>query len=441
MVTILLIADQNRLERLFDFTKDYPQIDLRISRSLRQGIQDISERPPALLFIQNHLSGLSGEIIVRHLLAETAAGRPRVTLFCEAGDSSVDNSLATALDVSLSDEELTSAIIGIIAGSEAADGAIEAPLAPSAEMPVDTPSAPLPSKEPEPESNLVELSGPSFISDSVATANDTSPSPPAATPFDQQLQSALEQAPQPVPLTEIEEHLAEESAGHSATARHMASPASRQPKRQASILRYRAALVGIAAAAIIGIGFFFVGSPNKPSTAPLATLPKQATVKPPPPPVPANGGPTAKATPAPGSAATLPSPPTPKAPAPTTQPATGGLTTLPAFIPRQRVDKTYAAKHPGWERYHGTRTEFRVYRTNGTIKAIQAIDRSGLGIPESFMRGSLRQMTGDDRISVTDRQQSSGFLIEKGTVTSGARVVVYRNGPQRAVRAFVVYFQ
>lgn len=443
MVTILLIADNPRLERLFDFTKDYPQIDLRISRSLRQGIQDIGERPPALLFIQNHLSGLSGEIIVRHLLAGAEGTPPQVALFGETGGSSAD-ALAAYLDLSLSDEELTAAVIRIITASETGVDA-PPPLLPATPAVASAatengatgqPTPPPDESRPESPGDQSEPAGIASVTTLPAAEEGPSLPSPADSMFDRQLQSALEQAPQPVPLAAIEEHLAEETIA-APLAEAGNAPAGHQERHAVASVVRRASIVGVLAVA--GIILFFVVSPHKPSPP---TPAKRPVTKPRPSvPTTLNGIAGVKQVPPP-AVAPSPRPAAPVAAAPPTPPASGGLTKLPAFIPRQPPDKAYAANHPGWERYRGVRTEFRVYRSNEMIKAVQAIDRSGRGIPESFMRGSLRQMTGSERIAVSDRQQQGAFSIEKGTTVSGARVVVYRKGGSHgAIRAFVVYFQ
>ncbi len=129
MVTILLIADQDRLEKLFDFVRDYPQIRFRVSRSLRQGSQDIVAEPPDILFVQNHLSGLSGEIIARHLIGQVEGMRPRVVLFGEAAKQMAgQDPLDVCLDIARTDEELTAAIIGIISAAPSPAVAEEPPL-------------------------------------------------------------------------------------------------------------------------------------------------------------------------------------------------------------------------------------------------------------------------------------------------------------------------
>ena len=141
VVTILLIADQDRLEKLFDFVRDSPQIRFRISRSLRQGTQDITDEAPDILFVQNHLSGLSGEIIARHLMGQVEGTRPRVVLFGETGQQpSAQGPLDACLDIARTDEELTAAIIGIITETPSPPPIDEAPPVVQAEGPTPAPA-------------------------------------------------------------------------------------------------------------------------------------------------------------------------------------------------------------------------------------------------------------------------------------------------------------
>jgi hypothetical protein len=131
--------------------------------------------------------------------------------------------------------------------------------------------------------------------------------------------------------------------------------------------------------------------------------------------------------------------PAPKSP----EPRAGegkGLAKLPSFIPREGHDRDYGKSHPGWERYRGARTEFKVYRDGTAIRAIQAIDRSGVGSPETFFRGALGQMTNTREFTLESKETQGKFRVEKGSVTGGARLVIYRTVPKGAIRAFVVHF-
>lgn len=422
VVTILLIADQDRLEKLFDFVRDTPQIRFRVSRSLRQGIQDITEEAPNILFVQNHLSGLSGEIIARHLLGQVEGTKPLVVLFGETGQQpSALGPLDACLDLARTDEELTAAIIGIIA---------------------DTPSPP--TLDETPPAVLAQESAPAPVADEFPTRSAA----PPETPFDQKLKTVIEQAPEPVPLAEMEDTV-------SLTGAAAAPP--RPPRRRYSAAagaRNRSPLLwaGAAAIAVAAVGAsILLRSPTVPSSeqspkpaAPAAVRPAAESVAPlPAPGPPESSAPTAQAVTSPATPAPQPPPPQP-APAakPQEPPAakTKGLAQLPSFIPREGHDRDYGKSHHGWERYRGVRTEFKVYRDETAIRAIQAIDRSGVGIPESFFRGALSQMTNAREFTLESKETRGKFQVEKGSVPGGARLVIYRTVPKGAIRAFVVHF-
>ncbi|WP_298271646.1 hypothetical protein [Geobacter sp.] len=441
MVTILLIADQDRLERLFNFTGESPRIGFRISRSLRQGILDIAEAPPAFLFIQNHLSGLSGEIIARHLVAEIAGRRPLVTLFGEGnGCVPVPGVVDACLDISRPDEELVAAIIGLISNN--ADSAVES----------SSPSEPVNNAVAPPAAGAGETPPPSDARPKAPATEEPPPKKTEASPFDRTLQSALDDTAAPVSLAELE---------GPATLGLPSEGAAKPPGTSNGVLRSRGrartrqlplylASAGILAAGVI---LFIILMPApKPALSPKSAPANQGAgiaTKPP--------AATASVTAAPpGSAppAKINAPPTSapmvekKAPAalqkhsePAPSRAVRGLATLPGFIPREGLDKKFGTSHPGWERYQGARTEFKIYRESTGIKAVQAIDRSGIGIPESFLRGAIAQMTRTRDFTIGEREIQGKFQVEKGTVASGARLVIYRTGPKGSIRAFVVYFQ
>jgi len=449
VITILLIADQDRLEKLFDFVRDTPQIQFRVSRSLRQGIQEITGAAPDILFVQNHLSGLSGEIIARHLLDQVEGTRPRVVLFGETGQQPPARGLLEAcLDIARTDEELTAAIIGIIAETPSPP-AIESPSSPvQAEEPAPAPfgdelstiSPPAPTPVPP----LPDLPVPAtdMVEDLFAPKEPIAPKPPE-TPFDQKLKTVIEQAPEPVPLTEMEEVVSFTGATTEPPLPPGRQPVMAERKRNRSPLLW----IGVAAVACIAVGAaLLLRSPAVPTsgeslkpTAPAAIRPAAERAAPSPAPAPRH--PSAPAGPA-VTAPPLPPPPpapaaTPPEPSATT---TKGLARLPSFIPREGHDRDYGTSHPGWERYRGARTEFKIYRDGTAIRAIQAIDRSGVGIPESFFRGALHQLTTSREFTLETRETQGKFRVEKGSSPGGARIVIYRTEPKGVIRAFVVHF-
>jgi hypothetical protein len=113
------------------------------------------------------------------------------------------------------------------------------------------------------------------------------------------------------------------------------------------------------------------------------------------------------------------------------------LTALPDFIPRSRLDKKYSRANPGWERYKGKYTEFKIYYENDTIKMIQVIDHGGQGVPESFMKGVLRQISKKPVFIMNSSEKKDGYEIQRGHVAENLSIVYYRDEKGGKLRAFV----
>jgi hypothetical protein len=116
-------------------------------------------------------------------------------------------------------------------------------------------------------------------------------------------------------------------------------------------------------------------------------------------------------------------------------------TRLPDFIPSYGMDKQYSAVNPGWERYKGQVTEFKVFREKGSIKAIQVIDRGGHGVPESFMKGVLRQVAKKPNFVLESSEKKDGYEIQRGNIAGNLKVVYYRDEQGGHLRAFVMTWQ
>jgi hypothetical protein len=113
---------------------------------------------------------------------------------------------------------------------------------------------------------------------------------------------------------------------------------------------------------------------------------------------------------------------------------------LPTFIPRGTPDSTYAAAHPGWERYVGNGLEYLVYRENNRIRAIQVIAGADGEISDAFLKMCLRQTTGREDCDSWVRESRDDFLVEKGTLRNKGELAVYRKMPEGVIRGFVLSF-
>jgi hypothetical protein len=113
---------------------------------------------------------------------------------------------------------------------------------------------------------------------------------------------------------------------------------------------------------------------------------------------------------------------------------------LPTFIPRGTPDSSYAAAHPGWERYLGNGLEYLVYRENNRLRAIQVIAGADGEISDAFLKMCVRQTTGREDCDSWVREKRDDFLVEKGTLRNKGELAVYRKMPEGVIRGFVLSF-
>jgi hypothetical protein len=109
---------------------------------------------------------------------------------------------------------------------------------------------------------------------------------------------------------------------------------------------------------------------------------------------------------------------------------------LPSFIPLAGHDRSFAAKKPGWERYVGTDTEYRVFRSAGKLKAVQVLATKGHVISESSLKTLMIELTGTGEFRIASLEQKLGFQVSRAKVTRNADLLIYRK--KNAIRAFVV---
>jgi flagellar FliL protein len=109
---------------------------------------------------------------------------------------------------------------------------------------------------------------------------------------------------------------------------------------------------------------------------------------------------------------------------------------LPSFIPLAGHDRAFALQKPGWERYVGTDSEFRVFRSDGKLKAVQVLATNGHVISESRLKTILIELTGTGEYGISSHEQKFGFQVSRATVNRKADLLIYRK--KSAVHAFVV---
>lgn len=121
-------------------------------------------------------------------------------------------------------------------------------------------------------------------------------------------------------------------------------------------------------------------------------------------------------------------------PPPVPQPA--ATPPLPAFVPKEGHDSTYAVNNPGWERYVGKDAEFRLFGVSGHIQAVQVLAVNNVPVPESLLKTVLREFAGTSEYQVTTRNTKAGIRIENGRIMNKGEIVIYRKNGD--VKAFVI---
>jgi hypothetical protein len=101
-------------------------------------------------------------------------------------------------------------------------------------------------------------------------------------------------------------------------------------------------------------------------------------------------------------------------------------TKLPTFIPLEGHDPSFAASNPGWERYGGAEVEFRTFRSDRKLKAVQLLAAKGHSISASMLKAVLIDLTGDGEYRVTSREKKLGFEVQHAEVNLKAELLIYR---------------
>jgi hypothetical protein len=506
MTNLLLITDIPRLRKIFTRLFDDADLHLhiassperrgedfhlRIASSLERGSEEIAADKPAMVFVQTHLSGLSADILVKHLKKQLGRKRTRFVLLSppEQISDEILNLYQGHIDTSLDDYSLSNAIRETITGH----GAKGKPVSPTPEAPA---VSPLPQQEehaPEP----VSLHNFADAGDQQHTAPPAPPAPPAPLILPQltggNASSLEEQGVTYAPRSRVAVYSEFTSSFDTAVnSMQPAAPVGDTPatppahewdygqietlepeatrsKRTTFLLWFVPVLVVAVIVTVLQhrkprptttvevVPVKPAARPHAPAAtpqAPVAALQPQAA-------------PSQAPAAAPAANVIQPAAAIPSAPA-MQQPATGAaaqtsdravmaaiadnrgskaapaltrLTELPDFIPRAGLDKQYGAANPGWQRYKGHSTEFKVYREGSSIKAIQVIDRGSKGVPESFMKGVLKQVSKKPVFVLGASEKKDGYEIQRGQVADNLKVVYYRDERGGTIRAFVLTWQ
>jgi hypothetical protein len=420
VVQIVLLADRERLIKLFTRPDTLSGAQVRVADGIGDALTGLSGRGPFFFLIQERLGELSGELIASRLAADLK-GRS-VRLFLLGDPASAGDIFHGAVDESLPDVELAEAVRSLVFAplpetrkqrrprKKLADDENPEPSPGSVPEPVTDPPLPI-----EDIDDIVEIGRPVSTVERIPVQQPASPEDAAAVAgprFQAFLESALEgsagsetrggetPAPEAAARPELPDRPIPVDQG--------AAPGTERVRRR----RLRP-------------GLWFVLTGGLAAGALLLSLTLCRTEK-----QPAMEGAAVK------DALSLP------AETPATSPAPPrSLRTVPSFVPRQSPDPGYGKANPGWEQYRSAGTDFRIYREKGLILAIQTIDRSGAGLAPSLLSTALTEISGSRNYLVETQERKGSYRIEKGRLKNGAAILIYRKEPERKVKAFVVDFR
>lgn len=466
MTNLLLITDIPRLRTLFSRFKDEQGIHLRIASNLEKGGEELVADKPSMVFVQTHLSGLSADILLKHLKKLLGRKRSRFVLLSPPDQVSdeVLNLYQGHLDTSLDDNSLSDAIRDMISAPSAKGKPVDSIMEAAAASPAIQQAASVAEPvtvhddaaegeqlaaaptQPEPTATLAlpqfpESNGPSLEEQGITYA--PRPRISVYSEFTSSFDNAVSSMEPPEPADDSRDIPRDWTHEHLDTI----ESAPTRSKRVTFLLWLVPVLVVVVIITMLQQRKPRTGTTIEPAPA------NKVIVTPP-------AAPTASVptTPAPAPSAK----PAAQPPAVSTETAVGDravmsaiaenrgakgapgnarLTELPDFIPRTGFDKQYSAANPGWERYKGHTTEFKVYREGASIKAIQVIDRGGKGVPESFMKAVLKQVSKNPAFVQSASERKEGYEIQRGQVADNLKVVFYRDEQGGTIRAFVLTWQ
>jgi hypothetical protein len=461
---LLLITDVARLRKIFGRLTEDKDIRLRIVNNLEKGGEEIAIEKPDVVFVQTHLSGLSSDILLMHLKKQLGRKRSRFVLLASPGQTNdaILKPYNGWLNTSAEDGPMLSELqqlIDTLLGRSKADEET------SSEDPIaSTDLRPHPVSFAE-SSELLDhppVSARKTTGVQLQTTDPVTPEPSLeeqgltysprqrlkiSSEFSNSFDSAVSSTPEPESLEQATPALTHNWHDESI------DTAETKPLRSKRVM-FLLWLVPVVIAVVV-ITYLQQRPATKPESTAGKTLPVTGVQSPAPPP--SVGTPPANPEKAPVAAAAVPAAVPQeldrmsdtavlraiaenrgsKSPAPVPVSGTRPVT-LPDFIPRYGYDKQFTAANPGWERYKGKVTEFKVMREGESIKAIQVIDRGGEGVPESFMKGVLRQVTKNPNFKAETSEQKDGYEIQRGPIADNIRVVYYRDENGGKLRAFVM---
>jgi len=409
---ILLVADQERLIQILASPGFVPGATVHVARTIEQALEVLAQGRYRFVLIQERLGELSGRIVAHRMTAQSTDKKTRIIMLCADDRDAVisGKQLQTIHCTGLSEEEIAATAREYLAGQVRTPKSRRNRTKDQAGKDPAADHAALPQPPVEMTDDVVRIgtvsARPAGRPATTITAGGTAGCEPAKSLFQEKLDSMLTEAAGSARPMQPRK-AAEDRAGRPApllvtwgkepfAARMFKRLAGRKPQAMFLAAAAIAVVLASATATLRNRDTGFSGNGRKPADKTSVVTPAESL--------------------------------TPDR----------GMSAVPSFIPQSSLDTAYGKSHPGWERYLTAATEFRVYRQGRSIRAVQIIDRSGKGVPTGLFTSALNEIASSPHYLVEGRERKGSFLMEKGQLAQGAKILVYRHIPDNRVKALVI---
>ena len=400
MLNIFVISSDTRVARLIEYLQPFLKTKIRCASDFDNGLKEVFENRPSVVFIQSTIGTVSGETVSRHIKSLLGSASPRI-IFMGDFDSSRKKGTSWCDDwISVSDSEQQmqqdfAELISRYFPEEWREISLEmeksATRSVEALQELNCPGEEISAKDISRQGKLgengLELNSESpdgFHSVEIVTAPDAVlPGLNGGSVTEEAFSGYQKSFGEPF-LESI-----------SSKAKHHVSGKF---------------LAGLILLAVVGSGIYFWLTREKGKTVPAVQQPAAISTE--------NPGHTA-------------SPPVMKQ---------RGIKGLPSFLRSEWRDDLYSSQHPGWERYVSQEADFRIYRKNDTIKALQGISRGRSGFADAYFTLILNQLGVEGPLPSGKESSENGFQVKTFVLPGVAELVTYQEQGNTQITAFVLEF-
>lgn len=353
-----------------------------------------------LILVQDRLSGLSHELILRHLRAKLADSSPLIVLATDSPDIHDADPNLYPLDLSLPDSELIRQLERLL--SKLPKSSFDGDIVSSVQ---EATMAVLPDlqRDPLPQEPLEEAV--------VATADNDAPLPAEQAPpegvgsrFAAELETEIARREETV----IPQGLQQESEPLITLSEFMTVAES--PKQSFKGVKLLFLSAGVLLLLVASWRYFSAGPDLKQPIAAESGEPRKV-------PQPVQAKITSVAT-----------------------PKVLGQFPLPRFIARVSPthDPSYTATHQGWERFVASDIEFKIFRESDKLTAVQVVGKGSAGLPPALFSAAMRELAGVGDYRTTGREQQGDYLVKRGTLGKSGTVTIYKDLGDARLHGFVI---